>query len=86
MLDFDFIDWDENGNVLHVAANGLTRDEVEDVLFDPHARPTLSRSTNRPAVTGVTSTGKTIFVVYERDEDAGSVVIRPVTAFEIKEP
>ena len=88
MLDFDYIEWDDagdpRGNVGHVADNGLSRDEVEDVLYDPASRPALSRSSSRPALIGETATGKTIIVIYERHAEAGHVVIRPVTAYEIE--
>ena len=87
MIDFDFIEWDDeadaNGNTRHVAHNGLTRDEVEDVLHDPAGRNTTNRSSGRRAVIGTTSTGKTVIVMYERHKDAGYVTVRPVTAYEI---
>ena len=42
MLDFDFIEWDDDGdprgNVGHIADNGLSRDEVEDDLATAVAR------------------------------------------------
>jgi uncharacterized DUF497 family protein len=86
--DFDFIEWDEEddprGNVQHIADNGLSWNEVEDVLYDPRNRRVRSRSSSRPAVIGETSTGKTVIVVYERHNDAAHVVIRPVTAYEIE--
>ena len=66
-MDFDFIEWDgedePRGNVQHIADNGLSIDEVEDVLYDPSSRPIQSRSSQRPAVIGETSTGKTIIVI-----------------------
>ncbi len=87
-MDFDFVEWDREddprGNVRHVADNGLSIDEVEDVIFDPKSRPVQSRSSRRPALIGQTSTGKTIIVIYERHKDAGIVVIRPVSAYEIE--
>ena len=88
-MDFDFIEWDAEdeprGNVRHIAGNGLSIDEVEDVLYDPSSRPVQSRSSGRPALIGPTSTGKTIIVIYERHKDAGHVVIRPVSAYEIED-
>ncbi len=49
MIDFDLIAWDDEddprGNVEHIAANGLTIEEVEQVLHDHANRPTVSRST-----------------------------------------
>jgi uncharacterized DUF497 family protein len=87
-MDFDFLEWDSEsepqGNVRHIADNGLSIDEVEDVLYDSASRPTRSRSSDRPAMIGRTSTGKTIIVIYERHKDAGIVVVRPVSAYEIE--
>ena len=89
-MDFDYIEWDSeddpNGNVHHAALdNGLTIDEIEDVLYSPNARPVQSRSSKRPAVIGETSTGRTIIVIYERTKDGGHVIIRPVTAYDIED-
>jgi uncharacterized DUF497 family protein len=80
MLDFDYVEWDEV-NIEHIADNGLTVDEVDDVLYSPAAVQGKSRTTGRPTVIGMTSTGKTIIVVYEQDD----VVIRPITAYEIED-
>jgi uncharacterized DUF497 family protein len=88
-MDFDFVEWDgaddPHGNARHIADNGLSIDEVEDVIYDPRSRPVQSRSSRRPALIGQTSTGKTIIVIYERHKDAGIVVVRPVSAYEIEE-
>jgi len=88
VVDFDFVEWDDEadprGNVAHIAINGLTPEEVEDVLYDPDARDDVSRSTGRPARFGRTSTGKHIIVVYEADSDSGVTVVRPVTAYEVE--
>ncbi len=87
-MDFDFVEWDDEneprGNVRHIADNGLTMEEVEDLLYDPASRPVQSRSSRRPALIGRTSTGKTIIVIYERHKNAGIVVVRPVSAYEIE--
>jgi hypothetical protein len=53
------------------------------VLCDPKNRPAVSRSTGRPAVTGETSTGKTLFVVYDVMGDNSFTIIRPATAYEL---
>jgi len=88
-MDFDFVEWDSEddprGNAYHIADNGLSIDEVEDVIYDPRSRPVQSRSSMRPALIGQTSTGKTIIVIYERHNDAGILVVRPVSAYEIEE-
>ncbi len=87
-MDFDFIEWDSEddprGNTQHIADNGLSTDEVEDVIYDPGSRPIQSRSSKRPALIGQTSTGKTIIVIYERHNDGGILVVRPVSAYEIE--
>jgi hypothetical protein len=86
--DFDAVEWDHEdeprGNTRHIADNGLSQDEVEDVLYDPRSRRVISNSSSRPAMIGETSTGKTIIVVYERHDAAGFVTLRPVTAYEIE--
>jgi len=86
MIDFDLIAWDDEddprGNVQHIATNGLTTEEVEQVLHDPANRPIISRSTGRPAVFGATVTGKDILAVYEVLETEPVIVIRPITAYE----
>lgn len=47
MIDFGLIAWDDEdnprSNVQHIAANGLTIEEVEQILHDPANRPTISR-------------------------------------------
>jgi uncharacterized DUF497 family protein len=82
MISFDFIEWDEH-NEEHIALNGVTRDEVEEVLYDPKNQPAVSRSTGRPAVIGETSTGKTLFVAYDVMGDKSFTMIRPATAYEM---
>jgi len=62
--------------------NGLTIDDVEQVLHDPANRPTISRSTGRPAGFGTTATGEDMLVVYEVLETGPVIVIRPITAYE----
>ena len=83
-MDFDFVEWDgeddPRGNARHIADNGLSIDEVEDVIYDPGSRPVQSRRSKRPALIGQPSTGKTIIVIYERHRDTEIVVIRPVSA------
>jgi hypothetical protein len=88
VIDFDFVDWDDEddprGNTSHIADNGLTRAEVEDVLYDPANRTGASQSPpHRPIVFGTTFTGRGIVVVYERHKDGRYVVVRPVTAYDV---
>ena len=85
MAAFDFIHWKPR-IVRHVAHNGLSTDEVEDVLYDPGSRRTNSNSPPfRPVRIGNTSTGKRIIVVFDEFEDGGYVMIEPVTAYEISD-
>ena len=90
MLDFDFIDWDDDddpaGNVWHIASAGLTPDEVEEVLRSPNPDTSMSRVSGRPAVFGLTGTGKYIIVVYDVTDEGGVRVIRPRTAYEVSPP
>lgn len=79
--------WDEEpgGNVDHVAENGLTPDEVDEVLLDETLSTAFSNSTGRPCKFGSTSTGKYIIVVWgEVNEEPR--MIYPVTAYEVTEP
>jgi uncharacterized DUF497 family protein len=90
LLDFDYVEWDDpgdlRGNLEHIAAAGLTPEEVEDVLYAPDPDADTSDGTGRPVVFGTTSTGKYIIVVYDRTEENNVVVIRPVTAYEVDPP
>jgi uncharacterized DUF497 family protein len=90
LLDFDYIEWDDpddpTGNVSHIEAAGLTRDDVEDVLCSPDPDADTSDSTGRPVVFGETRDGKSIIVVYRRTEENRVIVIRPITAYEVDPP
>jgi len=69
--------YDEGGNVDHIADNGLSVGEVEHVVMNPdqHGK---SRTTGRPMLFGYTPTGDYICVVYEEIDD---ITIYPVTAY-----
>jgi hypothetical protein len=79
--------WDDQpgGNVEHVAANGLTPDEVDSVLLDPLSLTQTSRSTGRPCKFGWTYTGKHIIVVWDEVSD-DPLMVYPVTAYEVPVP
>jgi uncharacterized DUF497 family protein len=81
----DHVDWDEpddpRGNVQHIARNGITVEEFEEILFSPDSEEDVSRSSDRPARYGRTSTGRLVFIVYEVEESPEFTVIRPVTAY-----
>ena len=82
-MQFDSILWDRDddpqGNVQHVAAHSLSKDDVEDVFQKPKGRD-VSRSSGLPVVFGYTRTNRHIMVVYEVI-DASTV--RPVTAYAV---
>jgi hypothetical protein len=78
-------DYDPGGNVDHIAVNGLTPDEVEEVLCDDSIPTANSNSTGRPCKFGYTSTGKYIFVVWDELCDDPRLIY-PVTAYEVPEP
>ncbi len=77
---YDIIwNYEPGGNVEHVAEHGLTPDEVEAVICNPLEK-TTSRTSGRPVVTGYTTDGRLILVVYEEIDD---VTVYPVTAYEV---
>ena len=83
------IDWDdpddETGNTTHIAEHDLTPDEVDSVLFDENTMFDLSDSSGRPIAFGTTSTGRFIAVVFEIQNLADPLVVRPITAYEVPE-
>jgi hypothetical protein len=73
------LDDDPKGNVQHCADNGVTKEEVEEVLASI-SDIDVSRSSGRPVVFGDTTAGRHLMVVYEVvDADT----IYPITAFEV---
>jgi hypothetical protein len=74
---------DPDGNVQHIAVNGITMAEVEEVLLNEDNPVGESRSSGRPITLGDTSTGKRIAVIWEQALD-NPLVIRPVTAYEVE--
>jgi hypothetical protein len=79
------LDDDPNGNVQHIAENGVDVDEVEEVLRDRASRTGRSRSSGRPQVFGWTSTGKFITVIWEEFCDDPRMIY-PITAYEVPPP
>ena len=75
-------DYDAGGNVEHVNDHGLTPDDVE-YAFETVIEDLRSRSTNRPALKGLTPDGRLIFVTYEVDIEDGDTFVAVVTAYEI---
>lgn len=72
---------DPDGNTQHIARNGVTRDEVAEVLANPAGRD-RSRSSGWPIAFGFTSAGRWVAVVYEQIDD---MHVYPITAFEPEE-
>lgn len=79
--------WDDEpgGNIDHVGENGLTPEEVDEVLLDDTIPTAYSASTGRPGKFGYTSTGKYIIVVWDELNDDPRMIY-PVTAYEVPEP
>ena len=69
------------GNIEHIAANGLTPDDVEEAVFNPVGHD-VSRSSGLPIVFGFALDGRYILVVYELIDRH---TVFPVTAFEVEE-
>ena len=69
------------GNVAHVADNGLTPEDVNEVLMDP-VESGMSRSSGRPIVFGYTTAGRYICVVYDQIDE---MTLYPITAFEVED-
>ena len=69
------------GNVGHLAQNGVTTSEAEDVVSNPIATDT-SRSTGRPIAFGYTRAGRKLAVVYEQIDP---VCVYPITAFDVED-
>jgi hypothetical protein len=70
------------GNVRHIAANGVTVEEYAEVFAANYGSATISRESGRPITFGWTSTGKHIAVVWDEVQSEDPLIIRPVTAFE----
>lgn len=76
------LDDDPTGNVQHVAAHGLTKVEVEELLRNKGNSQGYSQSSGLPATFGWTITGKHIIVIWELVDD-DPLMIYPVTAYEV---
>ena len=83
------IDWDqpddEGSNTAHIAEHGLTPEEVESALFDENTTFDVSDSSGRPIAFGDTDSGRFIAVVFDIQNLADPLVIRPITAYEVPE-
>jgi uncharacterized DUF497 family protein len=70
-------DDEPDGNVQHIAEHGLTKADVEEVLFGVHELDT-SHSSGRPIALGFSSAGEYICVVFDWVDDD---TVYPVTAY-----
>lgn len=75
------LDHDEDGNVMHIAENGVEKWDVEEVLNNP-TRKTTSASSGRPLWLGFTSENRLLAVAFEWVSDDEVYV---VTAYEPSE-
>jgi hypothetical protein len=90
-LYIDLIAWDAeddpNGNFQHILGTGeVTVEEVDEVLSGHHGNypDAYSDTTGSPIIFGTTSTGKRI-AVYSDESDADLVIVRPKTAYPVRE-
>ena len=85
MFEEALIAWDDEndpqGNVRHIAQNGVSMEEFELILTDPHSLRGRSRSSGRHTAWGKLPDGREIVIVYDI-ESSNPLVIRPVTAYE----
>jgi hypothetical protein len=78
-------DDDPEGNVQHIARNGITQEEVEEILERHCEEYVISRESGNPIAFGETSTGKYIAVAFEIVEPELPSVY-PHTAYETPPP
>jgi hypothetical protein len=88
----DLIAWDAeddaDGNFQHIVRAGeVTAEEVEEVLSAHQGEhpDSYSDTTGNPIIFGTTSSGKRVAVVYSDESDVDLVIIRPVTAYPVRE-
>jgi hypothetical protein len=75
---------DPEGNFWHICVegHGLTREEIDDVLYDPESEIEVSRSSGRPTAFGWTQSGERIAVVFE-EMSADPRIVYPISAFRV---
>ncbi len=71
-----------DGNVVHIAANGVTVEEFVEVFAANYGSAAISRASGRPITFGWTSSGKHLAIVWDEIQAQDPLIIRPVTAFE----
>ena len=75
------MDDDPEGNVRHIAEHGLTKEDVEDVLYGVHELD-ISRMSGRPIAFGFTSVDTYVCVVFEWVDDE---TVYPITAYPLED-
>ena len=70
-----------DGNVAHLAMNGVTPREAEWVLRHPIGEE-VSRTSGLPIAFGFTRSGRKLAVVYEKID---AVTVYPVTAYDVED-
>ena len=79
-MPFFIFQWSQ-ARIEHVADNGISREDFEQVVRKA-SRVESSRSSGRPCVRGRTRDGRLIFCVFEIVDDVYAI---PVTAFTLGE-
>jgi uncharacterized DUF497 family protein len=78
------LDDDPLGNVFHIAEHGISKEEVESVLLDPHNPTDENRGEGDWITFGTTYTGRHIAVIWDEVSDDPEMVY-PITAYEVPE-
>lgn len=86
----DVIDWDDEddpqGNLWHIIGTGeVTKEEVEEVLYDHQGEIETSDESGNPIIFRWTSTGKHITVIFVFEDDPDLVIVWPKTAYPVPE-
>lgn len=88
-LYVDLIIWDDENEPHIVGPGEVTIEDVEEVIRDHPASQDdpedYGAATGLPLIYGDTSTGKHIVIVYEDLSDDDLVIIRPKTAYPVRE-
>jgi uncharacterized DUF497 family protein len=77
---------DQGSNTAHIAEHGLTPEEVEHAVLHEATTFDLSHSSGRPIAFGTSGTGRFLAVVFDVQNLADPLVIRPITAYDVSEP
>jgi hypothetical protein len=85
----DLVIWDDENEPHIIDPGEVTADEVDEVIRNhpgDHDSPDeFSDTSGLPLIYGDTSTGKHVVVIYEDLSDDDLIIVRPVTAYPVKE-